>query len=238
MLNIAIVDDEPIFINMLIDKIDDSCKILNINYSVDKYSNGFDLLDNYKKYHIVFLDIEMPDIDGIAIAQKINELKSDFEFPYLIFITSHYNLVFDALKSFPYTFIRKDAVNDDLFRCLNRIKNSIKFSLQTIVIRSERKDIVIKVSDIIFLEKQKNYVIYYTADTHYKIRSDINKELEKLSAFGFVRPHIGYVVNKRAITCITSDCISLINGKDIPLNKKRRDEIKHIYYKWLCDKNN
>ena len=38
MLNIAIVDDEPIFINMLIDKIDDSCKILNINYSVDKYS--------------------------------------------------------------------------------------------------------------------------------------------------------------------------------------------------------
>ena len=95
MINIAIVDDEPIFIYTLNNIIDNCCNSLGVKHLIDKFSNGYSVLENYNKYHLIFLDIEMPLIDGITIAKKINELKFESEFPYFIFVTSHDELVFE-----------------------------------------------------------------------------------------------------------------------------------------------
>ena len=110
MIKIAVVDDEIEFVEILINKITEVCEKLNLEFKIDKYSNGFDILDNYKKYHLIFLDIEMPSIDGIATAKRLNEFKGSAEIPLLIFVTSHDELVFEALKSFPYSFIRKNRI--------------------------------------------------------------------------------------------------------------------------------
>lgn len=236
MLNIAIVDDEPIFVNSLSNKIIELCNILNLRCSIGKYSNGYDVLENYNIYHIIFLDIEMPSIDGISTAKRINEIKEGNGVPYIIFITSHNELVFDALKSFPYSFICKNNYVDDLFQCLSQVNKAIKFSHYTIMIHSDRKDIILNVEDIIYLEKQKNYVIYYNADRLHKVRSDIDHEYSKLSVYGFIRPHIGYIVNNSAIQYIATDFISLVNGIKVPLNKKYRADVKRKYFKWLGEK--
>lgn len=47
MINIAVVDDEIIFVDKLICKITESCEKLNIKFTIDKFSNGYDLLENY-----------------------------------------------------------------------------------------------------------------------------------------------------------------------------------------------
>lgn len=72
----------------------------DLEFKIDKYSNGFDILENYSKYHLIFLDIEMPSIDGIATAKRINKLKGSAEIPFIVYVTSHDELVFDALKKF------------------------------------------------------------------------------------------------------------------------------------------
>ena len=158
MLKIAVVDDEIVFVESLINKITAVCEKLNLKFKIDKYSNGFDILENYSKYHLIFLDIEMPSIDGIATAKRINELKGSAEIPFIVYVTSHDELVFDALKSFPYSFIRKSKIESDLYECINRINNSFEELHKTIVLHTERKDIPIVIGDIIYLEKIKNYV--------------------------------------------------------------------------------
>lgn len=155
MLKIAVVDDEIVFVESLINKITAVCEKLNLEFKIDKYSNGFDILENYSKYHLIFLDIEMPSIDGIATAKRINELKGSAEIPFIVYVTSHDELVFDALKSFPYSFIRKSKIESDLYECINRINNSFKELHKTIVLHTERKDIPIVIGDIIYLEKLK-----------------------------------------------------------------------------------
>ncbi len=237
MLNISVVDDEIVFVENLIKKITEICDKMKIECTIDKYSNGYDLLEYYKKYHLIFLDIEMPLIDGIETAKKINELKGDSEIPFFVFITSHDELVFDALKSFPYSFIRKNMIDIDLPECLIRINNSFNEIKNTIILHTERKDIPVIISDIIYLEKIKNYVVYHTYKQDYKVRSDMNTEFEKVVFFGFVRPHIGYAVNNKAIEYIAADCVMLKNNISIPLNKKYREEIKKKYFKWLGDRN-
>ena len=173
MLKIAVVDDEIVFVESLINKITAVCKKINLEFKIDKYSNGFDILENYSKYHLIFLDIEMPSIDGIATAKRINELKGSAEIPFIVYVTSHDELVFDALKSFPYSFIRKSKIESDLYECINRINNSFEELHKTIVLHTERKDIPIVIGDIIYLEKIKNYVVYHTRNQEYKVRSDM-----------------------------------------------------------------
>ena len=51
MLKIAVVDDEIVFVESLINKITAVCEKLNLEFKIDKYSNGFDILENYSKYH-------------------------------------------------------------------------------------------------------------------------------------------------------------------------------------------
>lgn len=237
MINIAVVDDEPIFIDALINKISDCCNLLGIECIIDKYSNGYSVLENYKKYHLIFLDIEMPSIDGIATAKRINDLKGTAEIPFIIFVTSHDELVFDALKSFPYSFIRKNMIDIDLSECVSRINSYFKQIHQTIILHTERKDIPIIIDEIIYLEKIKNYVIYHTYNQDYKVRSDMNTEFKRISSYSFVRPHIGFAVNNKAIHYIAVDCVLLKNDITIPMNKKYREEIKKKYFKWLGDRN-
>lgn len=51
MLKIAVVDDELDFIEMLTSKIIRTCNELELKFSVDKYLNGYDIIENYRKYH-------------------------------------------------------------------------------------------------------------------------------------------------------------------------------------------
>lgn len=236
MINIAIVDDELNFVNLLSEKIIQICNSLGIEYLINKYFNGYDIIENYNMHHVIFLDIEMSPIDGISTAIKINELKNKYGVPYIVFITSHSELVFDALKSFPYSFIRKNYCDNDLYECLSYINNTIKFSTKTIMIHSDRKDMTLNVDEILYLEKIKNYVIYHNINQQYRVRSDIDSEFNKLSVFGFLRPHIGFVVKNSAISYISTDHISLVNGVDVPMNKKFREDIKQKYFRWLGEK--
>lgn len=49
----------------------------------------------------------MPGTDGITALREINKIYNPKEFPYIAFVTSKENLIYEALKEFPYTFIRK-----------------------------------------------------------------------------------------------------------------------------------
>jgi DNA-binding LytR/AlgR family response regulator len=175
----------------------------------------------------------MPVLDGITISEKLNELKKNNEHPFVVFITCKDNLVFKALKSYPYSFIRKSDVDTDLINCIVKINEKFK-SNNTIVIHSCRDDIIVNMMDIIYLEKQKNYVIYHNLEQTYSVRSSIDIEFKKLN-YNFIKPHIGYVVNNEYISSFLSDRIILQNNVSIPVSKKYKS-VKEDYFKWLGEK--
>lgn len=234
-MNIAIVDDDKLFALKLEKLIVLNSKKFNIFVNVDCYYDGFEILDKYSQYHLVFLDIEMPVIDGITISEKLNELKKNNEHPFVVFITGKDNLVFKALKSYPYSFIRKSDIETDLVNCILKINEKLRFENNLFVIHSGRDDIILNMLDIIYLEKQKNYVIYHTLSQSFAVRSNIEIEFEKLNKNNFIKPHIGYVVNNEYISGFFSDRIILRNSVTIPISKKYKN-VRENYFKWLGDK--
>ena len=235
MLRIAICDDDKEFLEKLNLFIKEICLQNHIDFRIDCFNDGLSLIENYEKYHLIFLDIEMPLIDGISVAESLNEKKSGDDIPYIVFVTGRDNLVFKALKSYPYSFIRKTDLEEDLANCIIKVNNKIQSGNNTITIRSSRNDIVVNVNDIIYLEKQKNYVVYHMKNQEYSVRSNIDQEYEKLKDFGFLRSHIGYVVNNEFVISISSDKIELQDNKYVPISKKFKN-VREEYFKWLGDK--
>ena len=233
MLNISVVDDEVIFVEHLINKITELCDKMKIECTIDKYSNGYDILENYKSYHLIFLDIEMPSIDGIETAKKINELKGDSEVPFFVFITSHDELVFDALKSFPYSFIQKSNVNDEtsISELIIKISKTIENNCKTLIIRTNRQEVVLKIADILFIEKYKNYSYIHTKPEKYSVRSSLVFYEELLSDFGFIRCHEGYIVNLNNVSKILDKAILLANNETVPMSRNKCKMVKEAFVK-------
>lgn len=234
MFRIAICDDERNFGNRLDEEVKNICNKFSIEYKTDIYFDGLSLMDNYEKYHLILLDIEMPLIDGISVAEHLNNKRTN-DIPYVVFVTWRDNLVFEALKSYPYSFIRKTDIEDGLSDCIVKVYNRIQSVNNTITIHSGRNDIVINTNEIIYLEKNKNYVVYHTVNQDYTVRSTIDQEYQKLKGYGFLRSHIGFVVNSEFVVSLSADRVKLKNDIYIPINKKYKN-IREDYFKWLGEK--
>lgn len=86
MLSIAIVDDVRSETEYLASFVERYGNENNEKIKIARFKSGFDFLDGYKAvYDAVFLDIEMPDIDGMAAARKLREFDNDI---IIIFVTN------------------------------------------------------------------------------------------------------------------------------------------------------
>ena len=94
MINIAICDDERIFLEQLEKTIRFVAKELRLVVIVTQYSHGLELLKHQKKHQLFFLDIDMPDVTGFYIAEKL--MKN--EQAKVVLVTNHRSKVFDAFK--------------------------------------------------------------------------------------------------------------------------------------------
>ena len=97
-MRIAVCDDEEVFSTQekeLIDKLAGSIDVI-----VDAYSDGRKLLEAFDKnpYDVLFLDIEMPAMDGITLAKKLRERSDSI---YIVFLTGHVEYALEGYEVMP-----------------------------------------------------------------------------------------------------------------------------------------
>lgn len=232
-MNVLLVDDEKAFLVTLKKSILKICSEKDIDINITTTTDPYSVLENehYKHYDAILLDIDMPNISGIDITEKINSLKGISSKPYIIFVTNRDGLVFDALRTQPYSFVRKSHLVD-LTPCLESIYSKLSRE-DSIYIKSGSRTDRLEIKEVIYIEKEKNYIIFHTQRGEYKERSTIDARAVALTKNNFLRPHIGYLVNVRFIDELLPDSIRLINGIVIPVTKKYRKEIKQRFYEWV-----
>lgn len=233
MLRIDLVDDEKVFLTSLKKKIFEFCRKNSISVNLTATTDPYSLLEDerYKHTDVILLDIDMPNISGIEIAAKINSLKGISDRPYIIFVTNRDGLVFEALKKQPYSFVRKSHL-DDIEACLLNIY--AKLSQEDYIhIKSGRIIERIPVKEIMYVEKEKNYIVFHTELGKYRERTTIDEKAVELLPKGFLRPHIGYLINVIYIDELLPQSLKMINGVQIPLSKKYRKEVKQSFYEWM-----
>lgn len=117
-MNIAIVDDQLEFISFF-EKV-----LKKYNYNITGFNNPFDFLENSRYFDVVFLDIEMPEINGIELCKLLNNLDIN-----IIFITSHTEMMPLAFNKNVIGFIDKANYKKQLDEIISKIEliNNPKF---------------------------------------------------------------------------------------------------------------
>lgn len=214
MINIAICDDE----NKILADISKKAQSILSDASISTYSEGKRLLNDMmdKSFDVILLDIDMPETDGLAVAELILKMASK---PLIIFVTSHDELVYDSLMLHPFGFVRKAYVERELKKVLEDAADEISSRDKHFFFHTSEGDIRLKMDDILYFEASGNYVNVYTALQEYKFRETLQTLENSLGSDGFVRVHKGFLVNSENVQIIRSDCVVLVNDISIPFGR-------------------
>lgn len=231
MYQIAVCDDDIQMRRFLRSSIEES----GIDCAIAEFSNGAELLRNYQGYEILFLDIDMPLVNGIEAAKRIRRKDRKVK---IIYVTGYQDYMQRSFDVHPFSFlvkpIRKGMIVKQLQEALLYSREEEK--ADTLRLETTEGTEEIAVPDIYYLEYQRRKMRLVMKQGECMIRGKISEFSEKLLPYGFAIPHKSFVVNLYHVKSIRGYDIFMMNGDQIPLSQKRSTEFRGILGKYQADR--
>ncbi len=226
MLNIAICDDEEIFGNHLAKLVAQYMNDKGEIYSIQRFSSGVEFTKLGTKmvgYQIVFLDINMLELDGIETAKKLRELSDDV---YLVFVTAFINYTLDGYKvnAFRYLLKNADNFNESLEECLDAIFQKMRVVSVTKKYRFTEGEKEFFLKRLVYIESNLHTLIFHILERDmavYTLQKTLNFIEEDINDGTFLRIHQSFLVNMSYVEGIEDKAIVLVDGNILPVAKSR-----------------
>ena len=224
-LSCYIVDDELHAIEVLVDHIGSINDFQLLGYSTNPVAGLHEV--NTKKPDVLFLDIDMPNLDGIEFRKLI---KQDIR---VIFTTASPDFALDAFEVSAFDYLLKPISYSRFQRAVNKLNQfvsvndqpEIKLKDDFFFIKCENKGKVVKVNfdDIMYVESNSNYVIVSTKDTKYNTYLTLKEIKARLPDNSFFRIHKSFVINHTKINYIDGNQVVLTDKSVLQLGNTYRE---------------
>ncbi|MBQ5850604.1 MAG: response regulator transcription factor [Lachnospiraceae bacterium] len=228
-MRIAVCDDEEkyrVHVKTELEKI-----VNSIDVVIDSFAQGEDLLKKIenKPYDIIFLDIEMPTMDGITIAKKIREQSENME---LVFLTNHVEYALEGYEVNALRYLTKPVnpvkLQEVISYMIKREKNR-----KIIWVKNKDCEEKILVTDIIFMDAQNQKVEIHTKDKVYVHRYNMGDYEKELETDGFFRIHRGYLVALGSIESFGHHEVRMEDGTVLPVSKTKEKKLKDALFQYV-----
>lgn len=179
---------------------------------INEFDNGVDVLKFIQEnsVDIIFLDINIPLLDGMLLAKTIKRFKIS---PKIVFITAYKEHAVDAFELEAFDYILKPYSEKRIVSMLNKLKKSNEIDnkiievdlsnretkLSNISIWKNDKLIVVNISDIYYCEAKERETIVFTKDSEYIAKTCITEFEKNLKNNLFFKTHRSYIVNTSKI---------------------------------------
>lgn len=229
MIKIAILDDDTIILKQIEELLKER---LNSEDSIEAFSDSISFYNNNDKwnYDIIFLDIDMPGINGFKIAETISQLKRQTE---IVFVSNLEHLVYDAIKFRPFRFACKSKLSKDIIDAIDAFIVEQQKRQDVFVIKTNENIIPTPISDIVYFESAGHLISVKTSDNelHQLIRErNKNFSLKSLStqleSKGFIRIQKSFLLNYRYIYVVKPTAVLLNNKDRIMINPHKANIIR------------
>ncbi|MFQ6603364.1 LytR/AlgR family response regulator transcription factor [Flavobacterium sp. C3NV] len=183
-----------------------------------------------EKVDILFLDIDMPGLNGIEFRKKALEI------PVCIFITAHPEHAVESFEIETLDFIVKPLKLDRFAQTVSRIEEFMEIKLKaslfeasiggdTIYIKEGHEQTKVKLHEILYLEALKDYTLVITDKKRHCVLSSIGNLLKEDHFQSFIRIHRSFAVQKQFIQKINSTEIILNNNIAIPVGRSYKENL-------------
>ena len=220
MRNIAVVEDEDMAADLLISYIQRYSQLSGEKFNVSRFTNAADFLENYRAiYAVVFMDIQMPKMNGMDGAMELRKLDKTVS---IIFIT---NLVQYSQKGY-----EVDAVSF-LVKPVSYFDFSLKFrKALNIYVMNEERSITIKyrgglcrisTDKLMYVEIIAHRLYYHLIDDDIDITGVLSEVEKELSEYGFLRCNSCYLVNPKFVVAVKGNEVQ-VGNRPLQISRPRR----------------
>ncbi len=232
MIRIAVVDDEEVFVQTIANRIRVILNNANVNFELQSFTNGTALLEkcNCSHFNLVFLDIDMPEVTGIDIAQKIRMKQSDTE---MVFVTNKDDLVYDAIRYTPFRFIRKSRFEMEIEEALENYLAKRQNQKISYLFSTEQGKRPINVIGVLYIEVQSHKLTIHQQEGVFIANGNLSDVEKEITKYGFIRIHKSFLVNFRCINLINQREVILDDGTALPLSRGKLEIAKMELMRFL-----
>ncbi len=238
MLSIIICDDEEIYVKDLSNTVKKELESLDVEYDLEMFTSSKKLLEEYKKREerpdLIFLDIDMPEIDGIAVADAIRQIDEEVT---IVLVTSMEDRVYDAFGYNIYKFVRKGLAEEERIRIIRQCIKYVESTKDTYLFNTEKEVLKLREQEIVYFEIQLRKFYMQTVKGRYRLMvtkfEDILDILKNNSSFAM--PNRSTLVNMRYIHTITKEQeIILEYGGEQEIILMSRNKKRPFYSKFVA----
>lgn len=191
------------------------------------YNNGDDLLSDSEDKTIVFLDIEMPGINGIMVG---NELMRQNKNTIIMVVTSYIEYLDDAMRFNVFRYLTKPLDEKRIYRNMKDALEVINKTERIIPITTPSGIYSVLLSNIIAVEVSLHKVIVYTTERNFESSQNMNYWRETLNTPNFFSPHRSFIVNLKYVSNFDHSLIHLYNNQVTAyLTRRKYKEFKNAY---------
>jgi len=224
MITCIAIDDEPKALEV-IERYCHKISLVSLKSTFREPIKAIEFL-NREKVDLIFLDINMPDISGIQLLQTLSPR------PLIIFTTAYSQYAVESYELNALDYLLKPVTFERFLMAINKAaaalspKNTPGMDEDAVVfIKSGPQTYRVKVSEILYLEKEGNYITVHRTGGNILIRENMGDIFDLLPAADFVRVHKSYVVGIRHITLIEVHQL-IVDGEKIPIGSTYRDSLR------------
>lgn len=233
-VRVALCDDDGIFLEILDGEVLRTFREMGLNAIADGYTSGSALLHcmGDHDYAAVFLDMSMPDMDGLRLAQRLRRLPGC---PAIIFVTSKEESVFSSFSVHPFGFVRKSRLDEDLRNVLGEFVGTYMDENRVLeVTGQDRERLTVRYSDIVWIESSKRMqIVRLTNGKTLTIRSGMAELEEKLKHSDIRCVHRCYFANFAYVTRIDRLQLRMTDGQIIPIGRGRTNVVREEYLRYI-----
>jgi len=249
MISCILIDDEADSLEVMEMLLKTYCPQVKIEAVCNSAENGIAAIKQYRP-DVVFLDIEMPNMNGFDMLEKFDELFFD-----VVFITAYQQFAIKAFRYSALNYLLKPVDSDDLVKTIERVEKKksppMKEQMEMLMqqMRSSEKQTVPRIalttsdgmlfvmtSDIIFCESDSNYTKVILKDGRKILVSKPMKEIdETLSGPDFYRIHNSYLINLNHIKKYVrgeGGYVIMADGSNVSISRTKKQEFVDLFSKF------
>ena len=233
MLHILLCDDDAIFTEAL-KRLIEAQPEFNRRYMQIECVHDPNALKKaaVQKADMIFLDIDMGDVNGIALARQIRTIRKD---AVLIFVTNYGEYAAEGYEVSAFRFLPKLQLAEKLPDYFRQALAACRSRTRTLNVMCEGEGTNIVLDDLVYAEIDERMVKFHMADVSAPVRKSrmALRELEnQLEDDGFLRIHNSFLVNMSYIAALQTSGVTLTTGQVLPVSLHGYKAIKMKYMAW------
>jgi DNA-binding LytR/AlgR family response regulator len=229
MIEIAICDDDPSITGFLETTLKAGGHLLPEPLHIQVFHEGRAVLEALKnvappaKIDIIFLDIELGDTTGIAVAEQI---RKEFTYPILIFISAHESYCKQLFQFDTTAFLSKPIDEGEVKALLLRVYRELRNPQRVYVYRIKDDIVRTPLGEILFFESRVHKIEMVTKTGQQAFYGKLDEVEQQLKSPGFVRIHHSMLVNLDNVERFEKSTLFLPDGRKLPLARNRQKEVR------------